>query len=139
MKAIEGAKQAGATIIDRGPLSKGSMAITDAIIYRELASELGRLPPAVISEVVSFYGRALEIGRIAEMGSSALDSYATLHDLAPRVRIGGALVIRLLEKFEQSDFAVDADLKPTREEVLELAKRVDYPIEIILKERGFKI
>lgn len=38
------------------------MVTTDAIIYRQIAAELGQLPPELIKSVVLFYTLALALG-----------------------------------------------------------------------------
>jgi hypothetical protein len=45
-----------------GPIQPGSMVTTDAIIYRQIAAELGQLPPELIKSVVLFYTLALALG-----------------------------------------------------------------------------
>lgn len=139
LAAAEQARKSGGVIVDRGPVRPGSMAITDAIIYCEVASELGRLPPEIIRHVVGFYARAREIGRFVEAAASAVSAYATVRDLAPRIRMGGAMCINALDKFERSGFSPDADLKPTLDEMREMAKQTGYPLDAIARDRGFKV
>jgi hypothetical protein len=70
LQRLEEARASGATI-KNDPIQPGSMAVTDAIIYRQIASELGRLPPDLITSVVLFYTLALDYGRFADAASTA--------------------------------------------------------------------
>jgi hypothetical protein len=65
------AKQSGVTVVDFGPFPPGSVVLTDGVVYGEIASDLGWLPPEIIREIVAFYTRAREVGRLASMGTSA--------------------------------------------------------------------
>jgi len=47
-----------------------------------------------------------------------------------------ALLIRTLDKFEASGFAIDADIRPKPDEVRELAAKVGYPLDQVMRERG---
>jgi hypothetical protein len=47
------------------------MSVTDAIIYRQIAAELGHLPPELITSVVLFYTQALDYGRFADAAPTA--------------------------------------------------------------------
>jgi hypothetical protein len=49
------------------------------------------------------------------------------------------LLIKTMEKFEASGFAVDADIKPTPAEIRTIAARVGYPLEEVARERGLDI
>jgi hypothetical protein len=48
-----------------------------------------------------------------------------------------ALSIKTIDKFEATGFIVEGDIRPTPHEVRELAVRVGYPIDQLMKERGF--
>jgi hypothetical protein len=45
-------------------------------------------------------------------------------------------VIRALDKFEACGFAADADIRLNREEVKELAAKMGYPLEEVMKRYG---
>jgi hypothetical protein len=86
LKQVKSAIEAGAAV-KGGPIRAGSIALTDAIVYRQLAAEIGRFPPEVIKLVVQFYTRVLEIGRPADGARSALQVFEILQGLAPRLRM----------------------------------------------------
>jgi hypothetical protein len=138
LEDVEEAKRKAIPIIDR-PLRPGAMTITDGIIYRRVAAELGRFPPAIVGELVGFYTRAIEIARIASLSTSGLGGFTVVKELAPRVRIHGAMLLARLEKFERSGYSTDADTAPTREELMAMARAVEYPVEDIARDRGFKL
>lgn len=137
LEQLKEARGKGATVVSGGPIQPGSMVVTDAIVYRQIAAELGRLPPELIKTVVLFYTLALDFGRLADGASTAQGAYETIQDIAPRLKMHAALLIRTLDKFEASDFMVDADIRLKPEEVKELATKVEYPLAQVLKERGF--
>ena len=115
------------------------MTVTDAIVYRQIAAELDRLPPELITSVVLFYALVLDQGRMADAASTAEEAYKTIQSLAPRLKMYGALLINTMQKFETLGFAVDVDIRPTPAEVRELAASVGYPLDQIIKERGFQL
>ena len=138
LKALHQARERGAMIQGTGPILPGSMVSTDAIVYRQIAAELGRLPSELIKSVVTFYSLALELGRLADSASTAQIAYETILQLAPRLMTHAAILIRTLENFEASDFAVNADVRPKPDEVRTIATQMGYPIDQILSERGFR-
>lgn len=138
LQMLQKARAMGATI-KNDPINPGSMSVTDAIIYRQIASEVGRLPPELITSVVRFYTQALDYGRFADAAPTAEQAYTQLEGLAPRLKMAAALLIKTMEKFEASDFALRADIKPTPVEVRTIAARVGYPLEEIARERGLDI
>jgi hypothetical protein len=139
LKQVADAHAQGIPTTGGGPIRPGSMVVTDAIVYRQVAAEIGMLPPEIIKSVVEFYARALELGRLADGAPFALQAYEVLRQLGPRLRMGAALVISTLDKFEASGFDVDADIGVKPEEVRELASKVGYPLEEVMKERGLKL
>jgi hypothetical protein len=114
------------------------MAVTDAIVYLQIASELGRLPPELIKSVVLFYTLALDIGRIADGAPTAEEAYNYVCSFVPRLKMYATLLITTLHKFERSDFTVDADIRPKPEEVRKLATKVGYPLDQVMRERGIQ-
>jgi len=48
------------------------------------------------------------------------------------------LLITTLDKFERSDFTVDADIGPKPEEVKKLATKAGYPLDKVMRERGIQ-
>ena len=82
---------------------------------------------------------SLELGRLADGASTAETAYETIQQLAPRLMTHATLLIRTLENFEASNFEVDADIRPKPEEVREIATKMGYPIDQILRERGFQV
>ena len=65
-----------------------------------------------------------------------MDAYKVIQGLGPRIRMKGAMVLLKLDKFRAAEFANDANLKPTREEIVAVSKKVGYPLNKILEERG---
>jgi hypothetical protein len=135
LSQVKIAVEAGATIACT-PIRAGSMVLTDAIIYRQAAAEVGRLPTDLIKLVVRFYTGALEMGRLADGAPTALEAYEVLRGLGPGFRTTAASVIRALDKFEACGFAADADIRLNREEVKELAAKMGYPLEEVMKRYG---
>jgi hypothetical protein len=138
LQMLQKARAMEATI-KNDPIHPGSMSVTDAIIYRQIASEVGRLPPDLITSVVRFYTQAMDYGRFADAAPTAEQAYTQLQPLAPRLKMAAALLIKTMEKFEASGFALDADIKPTPADVRTIAARVGYPLEEIARERGLDI
>jgi len=66
LQGLQEARTRGAVIADSGPIQPGSLVMTDAIVYRQMAAELGKLPPELIKSVVLFYSMALDLGRMAD-------------------------------------------------------------------------
>jgi len=135
MAAVEQTIRRGGQVIHKPP-SPDSLTITDGIIYRSVASSVGTLPQTVSRDMIQFYGRAMEIERIAMMAATTVNAFETMKELLPRVRMNAALLIATLDRLESADFDPNADLTPTPDEVRRLAAQVDYPLEDIMKERG---
>ncbi len=108
---VQEAVRNGAKIKETGPVNSGSMALTDGIIYREIASEIGRFPTEVVRQVVQFYSITFDASWRAEAAPTAIEAYDFMRSVAPRFRMHAAVLIRILDKFEASDYAVDANLK----------------------------
>jgi hypothetical protein len=135
LERLQEARAMGAEI-EASPIQPGSMVTTDAVVYRQIASELGQLPPELIRSVVLFYSLALDLGRLADGAPTAQLAYETIQSLLPRFKMHAALLIRTLDKFEASGFTLDADIQLKPEEFRELAAKVDYPLDQVIKERG---
>lgn len=138
LKSLREARASGALVLQQ-PIQPGSLVVTDAIVYREIASELGRLPPELIRSVIHFYTLALELGRIADGSPTAEEAYGLVLSTVPRLTMSGELLIRTLDKFEASDFTADADVRSSPEELRELAIKTGYPLDQVLKERGLQL
>jgi heme exporter protein D len=136
---LEKALKGGAVLKETGPIQPGSLSLTDGTIYRQIASELGRLPPELIKAVVSFYAGALEIDRISNSAPTALQAYQSVLPMLPRAKTYAAIVVRTLDKFEASDFATDADIRPTPQEVRDFSVAAGYPLDDIARERGITL
>jgi heme exporter protein D len=121
------------------PIARGSMVLTDAIVYRQIAAELGRLPPSLTERIIRFYAYALEMGRMADASPTAEQACENLLGLAPRLRMNAAWLVSTLDRFEAADFDLQADLNVPPSELLALAREAGYPIEQIAKERGFTL
>src|SRR5215472_8872126 len=64
LRQISEGIEAGHGILDRGPPSADFVTMTDATVYASVASDLGRFPPRLIREIVSFYAYARDVARI---------------------------------------------------------------------------
>jgi hypothetical protein len=53
--------------------------------------------------------------------------------------MNGAVLIEILDKFQQAGFAADADLRLDPKRGREIAKQLGYPLEEVLAERGLKL
>jgi hypothetical protein len=131
--ATEGIVAPGATVINQPPPPIGSLAITSGIVYRQVAAEMGKLPPSMIQHVVSFYERAQELERVAGAGSTAADAFSTVHSLVPRLAMFGAMLISLLDKFEAAGFDPDARLEFSHEELQAMSRRTSYPLDEVIR------
>jgi hypothetical protein len=114
------------------------MVVTDAIIYRQIAAEVGRFPPDLIKSVVQFYAGALLMGRIADSTPTAQLAFEATQGLAPRLKMLAALLIKKLDNFEASGFAADAKVDPEPADVRALAAKLGYPLDQILRQRGLQ-
>ena len=123
------AREAGITIAPRGPPLPGTIVITDAIIYRQLGSEIGHLSPTVIRRVVAFYALALDTERVPTMAASLIEACEAIRDLMPKARMNGAMLVAALDKLEKAEFAAGADLTMTPEEIRGLARQTGYQLE----------
>ncbi len=110
--------------------------LTDAIIYRSLASDFGRLPPEVIRRVVTFYSLALDTDRVVVMATSEINAYETIRELMPKLQMNAEVLVAVLDKWEKADYVIDADLTMSLEEMKELARPIGYPLNTVLKARG---
>lgn len=133
------ARAAGQTIIERASPRPGSFVTTDAIIYRAVSSELGRLPPELIRRIVSFYALSLETDRIVEMSISYLAACQQICNLMPRARMNGEVLIAVLDNWEAAEFSPHADLRVAPEKAREIADRTGYPLAQVLGERELQL
>lgn len=136
---IDKAVASGAEVRGTDRIAPDSMSVTDAIVYRALAPEMGRLPPAIIQQTTQFYTLTREAERLTLLGGSVIIVYRALSDLLPRLLMHGAMMVRIFDRFLAADCSADADLKLSTDEVLALARACDYPIEEIAKERGTRL
>jgi hypothetical protein len=114
------------------------MVLTDAIVYRQIAGELGRLPPELIKSVVMFYTLALDMGRLADGASTAQAAYESILGLAPRLKMNAAILLLRLDKFEGAGFRADADTRMNTDEFRKLAMDSGYPADQVLKDYGLQ-
>jgi hypothetical protein len=124
--------------LDRSPFPPRAFAFTDATVYRSMASQLGRLRADLVSEVVKFYSLAAQSETNAQMGTTE-GGTRVVYDHAPRLATTGELLNRKLDRFEKADFSLTVDLKPSRDEIIQTARRFHYDIERIARERGVDI
>lgn len=136
---LEQARQMGAIIKESGPIQVGSLTLSDATIYTQLAAELGQFPPPLIKSIVSFYSLTIDIGRQADGAPTAIEAYVNIRSSLPRVRTYAAMLVRSLEKFEEADFAGSADTNPMPSEIRKFAAAAGYPLDEIAESRGVKL
>jgi hypothetical protein len=136
---LKKAQAAGAKLKESGSVLPGSLSLTEAIVYRQIASELGRLPPQVIKQVVAFYSLIIDVTRSAEAAPTAIEAYNSIYSTLPRIRTHASILIRTLEKFEAADFAPDADMSPKPDEIRRFAADAGYPLDEIARERGITL
>lgn len=139
LSEIQRARDAGITITQSGPLESEKITLTDAVIYRQLAPELGRIPASVSVHIVKFYARALEIVRIASFSKSAIEGAEVLLKMLPRCKMSGEILLAVLLKFEKSDFSETINLKLSPDEMRVLARKTNYPLEQVTNERGIEL
>jgi hypothetical protein len=139
LRRVAAAKKAGGSVLGNTPLKPGSMTFTDAVIYQQIAAELGRFPPQLISLIVGFYANVLEVSRLAEGAPEAEQACEVILGLSPRAKMNAALLVRTLEKFESGDFAASADMGLKPDEIQRLAAETGYPLDEVLKERGLAL
>lgn len=139
LEQVRQAANRGMTVKEPGPIAPGPLSLTEAVVYRQVAAEMGRLPPELIKSVVAFYAGALEINRVADGAPTAMQAYRNTLELLPRFKTYSAIVIRTLDKFEAADFSTTADIKPTPSEVRKFASDAGYPLDEIAKSRGIEL
>jgi hypothetical protein len=139
LSQIADAREQGISIVASGPIHPGSMVVTDAVVYRQIAADLGRFPPELIKWLVQFYAYAAELGRRADAAPQAVQAYQMLSESGSRLRLLAALVLKTLDKFEASGFSVNADISLKPDEIKELAAKTGYPLADLARERGFTV
>lgn len=137
---IETAKQEGRVVaIDPKPLPPGSITLTDTIVYRAVAPELGHFPPQLAHHIVMFYSNALHLARLIGAAGTVAASLELVKGLAPRAQMNGRVLLELLDKFRQADFAPNADLTLDSKKFEKIADEVGYPLLQVLTERGLNL
>jgi alkylation response protein AidB-like acyl-CoA dehydrogenase len=136
---VEAAVAKGGEVKDGSRIDPTAISVTDAIVYRALAPEIGRLPPEIIRQTTSFYHFAREMERVAMVGGPIMNLFQQLTGLLPRLLLQGELVLLIYQRFGEADFRADTDLKLKKEEMIALANAVGYPIEEIARERGIEL
>jgi hypothetical protein len=136
LAALADARTQGIPIRQTGEIRAGSMALTDAVVYRQMAAEIGRLPEALVGSVVALYAKARDLEKVAESGSSAISAYESVKDLFVRFRMAAGLALKNLEKFEASGFDQNATIRLLPAEIEAVAKESGYPLADVLRARG---
>jgi hypothetical protein len=129
--------QRGGKLMPSGPISEGEMTLTDGIIYSSIADRLGLFTPAIVGEIVNFFTHARDIERVARMSTNALHSYETIYSMLPRFRMNAAVLLRLLEKYEEASFDPGTNLGIPLDEMRRFATETEYPLDEVMRERGF--
>jgi len=114
----------------------GSVIVTSAVIYRQLAAEIGRLPEGLVKRVIEFYATVEEINRIVEFDAAWETTASNLVELAPRLRVAGEFALFAIEKLRQANYASDASVEPTSDEARLIAKKAGFPLSKVLAEHG---
>lgn len=138
LKAIDEARGKGLPIKE-SQVTPGSMTISDAVVYQQVAADVGRLPSTILEMAVSFYSRASSASRVAEGAPNSEQSYRLFKYLLSRVGMNGAMLVRMLDKFAAADFSDTADLQLTRDEAEQAAKEVGYPLSELAREAGLHL
>lgn len=134
----EVARRAGREIINTD-LPPNSVQLTDAVVYRAIASELGHFPPTVVHNVVNFYANERNLTRIVALANTVHDALSTVRNMAPRAQMNGAVLLEILNKYEQADFDPDADLRLSEKQMRDLAGRFGYPLDEVLAASGMRL
>jgi hypothetical protein len=137
---IERAKQEGRLVVtEPTPLPPGSITLTDAIVYRAIAPDLGHFPAQIVHHIVMFYSNTLHLERLIDTAGTVAASLELVKGLAPRAQMNGRILIELLDKFRLADFAANADLSLDPKRVGKIANELGYPLQEVLAERGLKL
>jgi hypothetical protein len=139
LAGVQQAQNEGRSIINNGPIQPGSLALTDGILYKQVAAELGRLPSYLVERIVTFYALTFDMDRIANGASTAIHAYTEILGMLPRFKMNAAVLTLTLDKFQKSGFSADANVTMTAEEARRLATATGYPLEAVLKERGLTL
>jgi hypothetical protein len=138
-KLVEEGEKRGAKVIGNTKITPGSMTISDAIVYRQLAAEIGRLPPELTKTIVKFYADAFEVSRLADGAPSTQQACDVITSLATRLKMGAVMLLKTLDKFEAADFLANANIRLTQNDIRQLAAETGYPLEQVAKERGLSL
>jgi hypothetical protein len=140
LNQIERARQEGRSVVtDPNPLPPGSITLTDAIVYRAVAPDLGHFLPQIVHHIVMFYSNTLHLERVIGAAGTVATSLELVQGLAPRAQMNGRILIELLDKFRHADFAANADLSLDPKRVEKIADELGYPLQEVLAERGLKL
>jgi len=110
--------------------------LTDGVMYRALASELGALPEGLITDIVKFYNYARTIETVAVSGATVQGGAEVMIQSVPRLRYLGGVLQIALTRFAEANFDPLAATKVTNEERLKVADDVGYPIRELAARRG---
>jgi hypothetical protein len=116
----------------------GTLVLSDYIIYREAASELGRLTPGLIKEIVEFYASLRHVAYLADNGNLA-HSMNIAMDFCPRIHLTGNLIIAQLDQYEKAQFSENCKFAILPEELKAMAEAANYPITKLGQEFGEKL
>ena len=138
LAALNEALKEGVDVGASETLPADSMTIVDTIVFRALAADIGRLPIEIITNTTEFYSLARDLERHALMGD-AITVFRNRAELLPRLLMHGAITLRIFDRFLAADCAPGTDLKLAKEELLALAKEVEYPLEEIARGQGITV
>jgi hypothetical protein len=94
---LDAARSQGQPIKDGGAFPAGVFAMTDAIVYRAVAPELGRLRADIVTEVVNFYSLTMQSEKTIQVGNTSEGALRVVHEHAPVGRKKADLALPLHE------------------------------------------
>lgn len=125
-----------------GPaMPASSFRITEAVIYRAAAAELGILPKPLLGAIIDYYSRVNEIERLAGLQTDARNFLKSALELIPRIRCTGAILRMELDKYEASGCIIETEeeFQIDQQAIFKAAVDVGYPLEEVAKQRGLDL
>jgi hypothetical protein len=138
MRQLEEARTLGQPI-KNAPSYPGMAKINDGVIYKAVAADIGRLPPALMESIIEFYGRCTVIETLANSSDTIDRACDLIIPMIPRFKMGAEMIKMKIKLFEKAKYEMDADLTPSQQAILDAADRVHYPIREIAAASGVDI
>lgn len=108
--------------------------ISDRVVYKAAASNLGLLPADIVASVVRYYAEIGQAEDTAAYTTDLLTMFRAIKPTLPYVRMRGEILRRELEKYGNCDFSDVPDLKLTIDEIKLAARKTGYDLEPYLQE-----